>query len=105
MGNEIGRSGGDGSGRSKSASSSALARGPTPHRVDPEYCWATAYWTVQHENDAETGVPRTVYKSNPTANFAGETVVQRLSNVSFERDVEFFLKDKFGDIGGLLIVI
>ena len=81
MGNELGRSSSASSGTGSGGGSRARAKAPPAPRVDPEYCWATAYWTVQHENEEETGIPRTVYKSNPTANFAGETVVQRLSNV------------------------
>lgn len=49
-----------------------------------EYCWATGYWTVMHDSGSSDAAapPFTVYKSNPCEDFQGETIVQRLGNVS-----------------------
>lgn len=62
--------------QSKSSSESPM------HSLD-EYCWATGYWTVQHDIPVASTdpTPFTMYKSNPCADFQGETIVQRLSDV------------------------
>lgn len=58
MGNEASKSGSGGPGPGSTATSAASPASFSSPRVDMDYCWATGYWTVQHENDPVTGVPR-----------------------------------------------